>query len=55
MNRVLSVGLTLLVASALDNAVPAFAQQPAVAVPVPVQSKPFPGRGVVVTGSPAPQ
>ena len=55
MNRVLSVGLALLAASALDNAVPAFAQQPAVAVPVPVQSKPFPGSGVVVTGSPAPQ
>ena len=55
MNRVLSVGLALLVASALDNAVPALAQQPAVAVPVPAQSKPFPGGGVVVTGSPAPQ
>jgi hypothetical protein len=54
MNRVLSVGLALLVASALDNA-SAFAQQPAVAVPVPVQSKPVLGRGVVVTGSPAPQ
>jgi hypothetical protein len=55
MSRMHLGALAVLAASTLGSTAPAFAQQPAVAVPVPVQSNPFPGGGVVATGSLAPQ